>query len=352
MNRNLSVVKYPDMKNFLLTLSMQFSVVAVFPQNADSASYFFNKGVEEKNAKRFAIAEKNFSRAIEFKKDYIDAYIENGKVALEMRKVYDAQKNFTKAYELQPSNPEVIRQMVDLYFNNRQFQKAIEFANKCGNCENAERVLGMSYYNIEDYGNAQIHLQKALEKNNKDAESAYTLGRTFLELENEKNAIPQFQKAIAIDPSRNVWMYELGLIYYNQSNYKSALEFFNKAAEAGYNKTNDFYENVGFAQIYAGDNVGGVTTLMEVLRKKPDNKELLNNIANALYEIKRYDDALLYFQKLLELNPNDASSLFMAGMVFLKKGEKEKGQKICDKAIDMDPSLARNRQKKDIPMGL
>jgi hypothetical protein len=39
-------------------------------------------------------------------------------------------------------------------------------------------------------------------------------------------------------------------------------------------------------------------------------------------------------------------------MVFQKKGQKEKGQKICDKAIEMDPSLAKNRQKKDVPMGL
>ena len=93
-------------------------------------------------------------------------------------------------------------------------------------------------------------------------------------------------------------------------------------------------------------------TLSDVLNKKPNNKELINNMAYAMYEIKRYDNALFYFQKLLELNPKDASSLFMAGMVFQKKGQKEKGQKICDKAIEMDPSLARNRQKKDIPMGL
>jgi hypothetical protein len=42
----------------------------------------------------------------------------------------------------------------------------------------------------------------------------------------------------------------------------------------------------------------------------------------------------------------------MAGMSFQKKGQKEKGQKICDKAIEMDPSLARYRQKKDMSMGL
>ncbi len=340
------------MKNLLLTTSFYFISSAVFSQNADSASYYFNKGIVERDAHRFAVAEKNFSKSIGFRQDYVEAYIENGKVNLEMRKIYDAQKNFTRAYELQPSNPEVIKQMAELYFNNRQFQKAMEFAQKCSTCPDVDRIFGMCYYQTEDYGKAQTYLQKAVAKNDKDAESVYTLGRIFLELENEKSAIPQYQKAIALDASRNAWMYELGLIYYSQEDYKNALKYFDMATAAGYDKSNEFYENYGFAQIYAGDTENGAKTLNDVLSKKPNNKELLNNIANAMYETKRYDDALAYFSKLLELNPKDASSLFMAGMVFQKKGEKEKGQKICDKAIEMDPSLARNRQKKDIPMGL
>lgn len=308
--------------------------------------------MEEKEARRFALAEKNFSKSIAFRQDYVEAYVENGKVNLAMRKIYDAQKNFEKAYELAPSNPELIKEMAELYFNNRQFQKAMEFAQKCNTCPDVDRIFGMCYYQTEDYGKAQTYLQKAVAKNDKDAESAYTLGRTYLELENEKAAISQYQNAVTLDPSRNSWMYELGMIYYSQSDYKNALKYFDMAANAGYNKSNDFNENYGFAQIYSGDAANGAKTLNEVLIKKPNNTELLNNIANAMYETKRYDDALLFFSKLIELNPKDASSLFMAGMVFQKKGEKEKGQKICDKAIEMDPSLARNRQKKDIPMGL
>lgn len=344
--------KNPDMKIILFVLALHSFALAAFSQNADSASWYFNKGIEEKNAGRLAVAEKNFNKSAELKPDYVQAYIESGKAELEMRKIYDAQKNFTKAYELAPSNPEVIKQMAELYFNNRQFQKAIEFAGKSNSCPDADRIIGMSYYQTEDYSKAEASLKKAIAKNNKDAEAAYTLGRTYLELENEKAAIPQFENAIAIEPTRNVWMYELGLVYYSQQNYKSALKYFNMATDAGYNKTNDFYENFGFAQIYTGDAENGVKALTEILKRKPNNAELLNNIANAMYEIKRYDDALAYFSKLLELNPKDASSLFMAGMVFQKKGEKEKGQKICDKAIEMDPSLARNRQKKDMPMGL
>ncbi len=142
--------------------------------------------MEEKNARRFAIAEKNFIKAIKFNSNYTEAYIENAKVNLEMRKVFVALENFTKAYELQPSNTEVIRELAILYYNNHQFPKAIELAQKCITCTDAERILGMSYYHTEDYGKAVSYLQKAIEKNDKDAEAAYNLGRTYLELENEK----------------------------------------------------------------------------------------------------------------------------------------------------------------------
>ncbi len=106
---------------------------------------------------------------------------------------------------------EVISQLTTLSFNNRQFQKAIDFAQKCMNCENASRVLGMSYYNLEDYGKAEKYLKEAIAKNDKDAESAYTLGRTYLELDDEKSAIPQFEKAVELEPTRSQWEYELGL---------------------------------------------------------------------------------------------------------------------------------------------
>ncbi|MEO8413505.1 MAG: tetratricopeptide repeat protein [Ginsengibacter sp.] len=340
------------MKTLILVVSLCLSACFIFSQNIDSARFYYKKGIEEKNARRFAVAENNFDKAIAFDENFTEAYLENGNVDLEMHRMDPAMRNFAKAYQLQPGNNEVIKQLSTLYFNNRQFQNAIDLVQKCSDCSEADRIMGMSYYNLEDYGKAEPLLQKAVHKNDKDAEAAYTLGRTYLELENEKNAIPQFQTAIAIDPSRNVWMYELGLIYYNQEDYKNALKYFNMAGEAGYTKSNDFYENIGFAQIYTGDAATGMKTLAEVLKRKPNNKELLSNIAHAMYETKRYDDALMFFQKLLELNPKDAASLFMAGMVFQKTGQKEKGQKICDKAIEMDPSLARNRQKREMPAGL
>ncbi len=232
------------------------------------------------------------------------------------------------------------------------FFSQIIFSQSTTGSLQSDKESGMDYYRQEDYGKAKIFLEKAVKENDKDAEAAYTLGRTYIELENENAAIPLYLKALAAEPSKVSWTYELALLYYNKSDYANAIKYFNVCADKGYPKSNDFYENLGFAQLYNNDVDNGMKNLNIVLERKPNNTELLNNIANAFYETKKYDDALDYFAKLLTLNPKDATSLYMAGMAFQKKGEKDKGQKLCDKAIAMDPSLAKNRQKKDVSMGL
>ena len=339
------------MKTIIIFFAGIFITQLIFCQNTDSAQFYLNKGIEASKAKLYAIAANNFDKAIHFNSNFKEAYIENGKADLAMRSIGKAYQNFSKAYELDPQNNEVINQLATLSFNNRQFQKAIEFAQKCVNCENASRILGMSFYNLEDYGKAQKYLKEAIGKNTQDAYAAYTLGQTYLELEDEKNAIAQFQNAIELEP-KSQWMYELGLICYNQNDYKSALKYFEMAANKGYNKSNDFYENYGFAQLYSGDTENGIKTLNIVLERKPNNKELMNNIAYAMYDTKKYNEALDYFTKLLNINPKDATTLYMAGLTFQKLGQKEKGQKICDNAIELDPSLKMYRQKKELPAGL
>ena len=75
---------------------------------------------------------------------------------------------------------------------------------------------------------------------------------------------------------------------------------------------------------------------------------ILNMIAESYYDIKKYDDAITYFDKILEVDKTNAEALYMIGMSFQKKGEKAKGQALCDKAIEMDPSLKSLKQEKQM----
>jgi tetratricopeptide (TPR) repeat protein len=315
----------------------------------DSALFYFKKGQEEKNARLYLVASQSFEKAIKFDPGHIDAYLENGYVNLEMKKTDAARNYFTKVHEQQPSNKAAIRELMNLYYNYRQYNKATEFAEKCNDCPGAEKVIGMNYYRQEDYPKAEKALLAAVAKNPADAEATYTLGHTYLDMELYQKAVPYYEKAVSMDKTKNGWMYELGLLYFNLQNYKGALASLKDAAANGYTQNNDFNENLGLASLYGGEYDNGEQLLLGIWAKKPGNKDILRDMAEILYQQKQYLRSLIYCQKLLDLDGNDAKALYQAGLNFQKKGEKDRGQQMCDKAISMDPSLASLRQEKKMP---
>ncbi|HMI78397.1 MAG TPA: tetratricopeptide repeat protein [Ferruginibacter sp.] len=331
-----------------ITVTLFLISIALFSRAQDSSSHFFQKGLEEKAGKKYLLASNYFAKATTLNPRFTAAYLENGHVNLAMRKTDAAMQNFTKVHELEPQNNAAIKELADLYFNYRQYQKAIDFAGKCKGCENSERIIAMSYFKMEDYGRAEKALQGLLEKNANDAELTYTLAKTYFEMELETKAIPVYVKAIGLDGSKSLWSHELGLLYYNNNNFKGAVIYFNKAAEQGFIQSNDFKENLGFAYIYSGEFEKGEKLLLDIIARKPGDKEMLRVIADAYYQQKQYDKSLEFCQKLLEMDMKDGKALYQAGLCFQKKGQKQRGQQMCDKAIELDPSLNSLRQKRDI----
>ena len=339
------------MKNTILLILGIIAARALFSQNADSANFYFQKAIDEKKAGHLMVASKYFYNAIHFNPQMKEAYLQNGYTNLEMRKTDVAKGLFTKVYELDPANNDAIKELMTLYFDYRQFKKAFEFASKCSNCEKADRVMALSNYHLEDYGAAIKGLNNVVAKNPNDAEASYTMGRSYLDMEQYKAAVPWYNKAVQLDTTKNLWAYELALLYYNLNDFKNAAVFFTKAATAGYPEGNDFNENLGYAYLFSGEFEKGEKMLLGVLAKKPGNMDILRDMAEAFYFRKMYDKSLEYCQKLMEVDVKDAKALYQAGLCFQKKGQKDKGQGMCDKAIEMDPSLASMRQK-SMTMGL
>ena len=186
-----------------------------------------------------------------------------------MRKLDAAKACFTKVNEIDPANKSAVKELMDLYFTYRQFAKAIEFAQKCPDCENSLRIIGLCNYQAEDYPQAEKALKAALAKNPADAEATYTLARTYLDMEEYvPKQFPVFEKAIKMDGAKNNWMYELGLLYYNQDDYKNAMAAFTTAANNGYIQSNDFKENLGYACLYSGEYEKGEKLLLEISTQK------------------------------------------------------------------------------------
>lgn len=337
------------MKNLLALLTATSFTVSLSAQISDSSQFYFQKGMEEKEAKRYLVASSSFTKAIELNPRFIDAYIENGFANNEMRKTDAAKADFTKALELDPQNETAVKELTNIYFNYRQYQNALDLAQKCKICSNKDKIIAMCYFNMEDYGKAEKLLLALVNKNSKDAEIIYTLASNYLAMGLEPKAITWYENAVLLDDKKSKWFFELGLLYSNTNNYRKAVVAYTKAADLGFIKGNDFNENLGFAYVYSGDFDHGEKLLNDLVGRRPGDKELIRDVAAAFFDNKNYDKALDYCQKLLEMDIKDGKALYQAGLCFQKKGMVERGMQMCDKAIELDPSLAGLKSKKLAP---
>jgi tetratricopeptide (TPR) repeat protein len=320
----------------------------VFSQSTDSAEAYYQKGLQEKNGRLFMVAYNHFQKSVEIKSNNPAAQTELGLTALELRKYGNAELAFLKVIELKKDDPVATENLANIYFWTHQWKQATVFAQKAKDLnigKNWNYIIGKSYYEQEDYGNAFKYLQASFKEDSTNAEIPYLLARGFVDMNNYKAAVPFFKKAIALDSSKAQWIYECALTFATIPDDRSAIQYYILAASKGYKTDNDYYENLSDSYLAAGQPEKGIELMLKVLEKKPADLVLLYSVANAYYKIKKYQLAIDYWDKILYFDKENARSLYMIGMSYQKKGDTDKGRQLCDKAISMDPSLKSLKQE-------
>ncbi|HEV3251012.1 MAG TPA: tetratricopeptide repeat protein [Puia sp.] len=338
---------------FLLFLTLVLCLPFAFSQVGDSSVIFFQKALDEKNKRLFMVAYNDFQRSLQFRSDNVDAQRELGLTAVELRKYENARMAFLKVNELKKDDPVAIENLANLYFWTRQWKEAIVFAEKAQQLnvgKNWNYMLGKCYNELEDFGKASRYLQAAAKEDSANAEIPYLIARGFVDMNNYKSAIPFFKRAIFLDSSKNRWIYECALTYATILDDRSAIQYYQLAASKGYKTDNDFYEYLSDSYVASGQMQKGLDIMLKLLEKKPADPDLLYSIAHSYYRMGKYDQAIDYWDRVLSLDKENARSLYMIGMAYQKKGDTGKGKQLCDKAIQMDPSLKNLKQEKRIVM--
>lgn len=336
------------MRKIILTAAVLGMSTAIFAQ-ADSAAHFLQKGMDEKAKGRRLEALRAFEKAAHYKKDDKQITSELAAAYLDQRRYSQAKTSFQQLEKLGDQTDSTYRQLMLLSFNLRQFDDAIKYASLLKKVRPAEQTawyLGKSFYEKEDLGNAIKYLDIAAKENPASAEIPYTVARAYADMMNYKAAIPYFHKAIELNPTQPRWIYEMALIYYAIPDEQNSLKYMLEAGEKGYKKDNEYLQNLATAYANAGKPAEAISMLKEILEKRPTDINIITMLAESCYDAKKYDEAIDYFDKLLQIDNKNAEALYMIGMSFQKKGDKPKGQALCDKAIQMDPSLSSLKQQK------
>ncbi|MBS1573741.1 MAG: tetratricopeptide repeat protein [Bacteroidetes bacterium] len=326
---------------------------AAFAQT-DSADFFYKKGLQEKQVGHRLEAMKNFEKAAIYNSNDKVILNELASAYYDLRKYGQSREVYKKLVVVGDNSADNYRQLMNLSVNLKQNEDAILYATKLKQAEPTAKVnavIGKIYYDQDNYGDAIQYLNLAAKEEPENAEVPYMIARSYGDMMNYKQAVQFFQQAIRLDNTKSNWVYELGLICYAMHDDKNALKYIQEAGDKGYKKDNDYFENLGIAYLNVGNLDEGVKIMNEILRKRPSDLNILNMVAEAYYYKGKFSEAMGYWDTILGYDKTNASALYMIGMCYQKQGDKDKGIHLCDKAIEMDPSLASLKQKK-MDMGL
>src|ERR1700712_2798385 len=111
------------MKSIFSVLLCFAIVQPSFSQATDSSELFYQKGLQEKTARRTMVAYNNFQKSVDLKKDNPDAQTELGLSAIELRKYGNAETAFLKVNDLRKDDTVAVANLANLYFWTHQWKQ-------------------------------------------------------------------------------------------------------------------------------------------------------------------------------------------------------------------------------------
>lgn len=182
--------------------------------------------------------------------------------------------------------------------------------------ENAEAhfLLGLAYFNLQDYTKAEEFFNRSLELDpGRAAAVHHNLGVLAYQLGNMDQAMQEFETALEIDPSDPDTHYQLGAAYLVMAFPMGALEpdaEFLAQSEAEFEQALDLSADkpealVGLANVYMfqNKNSDAIGLLERAVEKNPEMREALFALGRAYAVSGQMDRARETLQDFLETEP-------------------------------------------------
>jgi tetratricopeptide (TPR) repeat protein len=337
------------MKTLACTLLLSLTTICLSAQSTDSAAWYNQKGIQERQSGHARPAFDAFYQASLRDPGNKEIQTNLGLAAEQIRMSDIARTAFQKVHATDPSDTQAVVHLTRLFYNAHRYDEAITYGQTMLSMKAGTRAnyyIGKSYYEKESFASAFRFLEAAAKEEPANAEIPVLFARALVNMSNYRMAVKYYLDATRLDENNARLFYEMALAYSAIPDDKTAIGYFEQAKEKGYRVDHDFVENMANSYVLSGQPDKAVKMQEDLLAKSPEDLNLIFNLADTYFRMARYDDAIAYWDRILASDKEDARALYMIGMSFQKKGQESKGMALCNKAIEMDPSLNGLRQRR------
>jgi tetratricopeptide (TPR) repeat protein len=199
------------------------------------------------------------------------------------------------------------------YFDSAlvSFRKAIDLDSSFSA---AYEYAGLSEYYKRDYSAAVPYLKKKIEMDSTSVNAYRNLAFCYLKLESYSLAAETFKKALALKPDDVQMRSMLGKIYTFNKNYENSVRQYEILLNEYSELLNDslrcmIYPDLGLSYLSLLKCQQAIPVLLKAERCHPRDTAVLLNIASSYQTCNQIKEARTYYEKVLELDPNNKVAL-------------------------------------------
>ena len=370
LNPNLTVLKF-DYANLLGNMGQNDEAIKLYKdylkQFPNDANAYKNLGLVYKRANDNDLALFNLEKSYSINPADNETKKELALCYHKKQDYINALKYYNLALIADPDNYELLANKALTLHAMNNYVSAIELYKQLlekkpndrlqENLAAATIAYGYSLYDKQDYGQAIIYFEDAIELAPKEA-SAYfgyakaneKLGCIDIAMENYKKAISlapdniEYNSALttltnsqkieeAKDANTSPTQAEVAVNYdtlikkgdeaYKLQKYEEAIDAYTKAVVY---VPQDKITMMKIANIYKliGNTTKAISFYDKILTLDPNNADVSFNKGLALATQKNYDGAIKCFEKVIQLTPNNPYAYYSLGMAYEQKGDTDK----------------------------
>ena len=223
-----------------------------------------------------------------------------------------------------------------------QYSLATEYLNRGEQLADTAEQNEMLRKSIE-------HFSKSLDIYPKNKLSHYNSSKCYAFLKDTASAMLHYRKAIELDNKYIMAYNNIGVIFHAKNEFDSAQYYYEQVLKIAPNE-NTPKKNLGdlflMKGIYLNNNgfpEAGIASYKKSMTYQSTNNVLIfNNMASIYSSIKKYDSALIYFEKGYEINPNDLMIIQNIAVVSYLTRNYSKAIEYANKALSINNNLKKS----------
>ncbi len=297
-------------KAYLLSFLMWGSAVGIAQEDFQKGISFYKQGQYDR-----AIQE--FEQIVKADPSYEDGHRILGDCYLKTKRYDRAITAFEKALQLKSDWFPSYYKLALAYYNSGQYRVTIStllkgerYARSPSEQYRVYKMRGPAYYNLKEFDKAISDLRKAISLRRGDQTDVLQLGISYYQVGNYVEAEKYLQQTLILNPSSSKAQRYLSQVNYRQGvsaitsgDYKAAVAILNNYVDTN-QQDGEAWFNLALAHLFLDDLKASEQAFLTAAKSMP-TRAAIHDRLGFIYEKKRdYHKALQAYRKAYELTPD------------------------------------------------